>query len=110
MASFVNTRKELRGYFSQDVWKLCSRCGVEHIDKDETEGDKEDNPGGDNVGGDEEGDPGHGDEHGGGKVDGEDEGAERARKLHLETVHWVVAWKNSWKKLNIFICYIKKHS
>ena len=45
-------------------------------------------------GGDEEGDPGHGDEHGGGKVDGEDEGTQGARKLHLKAVHRVVACKN----------------
>ena len=64
-----------------------SRCGVEHIDEDEAEGDKEDDPGGDDVGGDEEGDPGHGDEHGGGQVDGEDEGSQRARELHLESVN-----------------------
>ena len=81
-------------YFDQDVWKLCLRCGVEHIDKNETEGDKEHNPCWDDVGGDEEGDPGHGDEHGGGKVDGEDEGTQGARKLHLKTVHRVVACKN----------------
>ena len=66
---------------------MSSRRGVEHIDKDEAEGDEKDDPGRDDVGGDEEGDPGHGDEHGGGQVDGEDEGAERPRELHLESVH-----------------------
>ena len=45
---------------------MSSRRGVEHIDKDEAEGDEKDDPGRDDVGGDEEGDPGHGDEHGGG--------------------------------------------
>ena len=69
------------------ILKLCSRRGVEHIHKNETEGDKEDNPGRYDVGGDEEGDPRHGDEHGGGKVDGEDEGAKGTRKLHLKSIH-----------------------
>ena len=77
------------------IGNFFSRCGVEHVDEDEAEGDEEDNPGGDDVGGDEEGDPGHGDEHGGGQVDGEDEGTQRTRELHLKSVHRVVACKKT---------------
>ena len=73
---------------------LFSRGGVEHVDEDEAEGDEEDDPSGHNVGRDEEGDPGHGDEHGGGQVDGEDEGAEGPRQLHLEAIDRVVAWRD----------------
>ena len=32
------------------------RCGVEHVDEHQAEGDEEDDPGGHDVGGDEEGD------------------------------------------------------
>ena len=99
----------------QLFWKLCSRCGVEHIDQDETEGDEEDNPGGDDVGGHEEGDPGHGDKHGGGQVDREDEGTQRTRELHLKSVHWVVACKKTsylflaWKLWHSLTKYLQKY-
>ena len=36
--------------------------------------------------------PGHGHEHGGGQVDGEDEGAQGAGDLDLEPIDRVVTW------------------
>ena len=86
-----------------------SRGEVEHVDENQAEGDKEDNPGRDNVLNifitdldthvnpddnqyrrDEERHPAHHDEHGGRKVDGQDEGTEGARETNLEAIDTVV--------------------
>ena len=42
---------------------------------------------------DKEGDPAHHDKHGGGEVDGEDEGTQGATEQDLKTVRTVVACK-----------------
>ena len=84
------------------------RGEVEHVDEDQAESDEEDNPGRDNVlnivitdhdtlahyddgyRGDKERDPAHHDEHGGGQVDGEDEGAKGPRQTDLKSIGAVV--------------------
>ena len=89
-----------------------SRGEIEHVDENQAEGDKEDNPGRDNVLNifitahvthannddnqyrrDEERHPAHHDEHGGWKVDGQDERTEGAREADLKTVNTVVTFK-----------------
>ena len=84
------------------------RGEVEHVDEDQAESDQENNPSRDNVlnivitdddtlahddddyRGDEERDPAHHDEHGGGQVDGEDEGAQGSRQTDLKSIGAVV--------------------
>ena len=96
------------------------RGEVEHVDEDQAESDQENNPSRDNVlnivitdddtfahddddyRGDEERDPAHHDEHGGGQVDGEDEGAQGPRQTDLKSIGAVVTCKRFMGEIKTF--------
>ena len=96
------------------------RGEVEHVDEDQAESDKENNPSRDNIlnivitdhdtlahdddnhRGDEERDPAHHDEHGGGQVDGEDEGAQGPRQTDLKSIGAVVTCKRFMGEIKTF--------
>ena len=67
------------------------RGEVEHVDENQAEGYKEDDPSRYDVRRDEEGDPAHHHEHPRGQVDRENERTQGARKNYLHAVNTIIS-------------------